>query len=281
MVSIHTKIGLGLISIVFILGILSSMQVPIPLASSTRAFTPTHGALPLNGSYIDIPVIQGMTHFFVMYTQITFRVTTESGEEIQGNAMLIYETTDGQISGQVPYTNWDFYTAGGSSEDFRSFSISSKYASSKFNLYLRINQFSPTPQPANVDYVKVYIIYWFWAMVVPYMSFFTGIIILVGGFIYNRRPSKRRKGAPQPVGWEPSLQWGSSTTRDQQPSPKKESRFKIPKLPKKPSFKRAEKPVGATKAPTRPTGGQMACKYCGKAVTPGAFFCPHCYGKLK
>jgi len=275
MVSIHTKIGLSLIGLALIVTILQGMQVPIPLTRSEKTVTPVDGSIPIDGGYNDIQLLHGMSHFFSISIRVSVHISTDTLQGFQGNMLLIYETTDGEVYGQVPYTNWGFYVSEGSTQEWRSCSLNSKYANHKFNLYLRISGDQSNPTIAKVDEIEVDVIYWFWFAVIPSFASISGIIILIGGFIYNRRPSIRRKKI-QPVAWEPSLQWGGS-------QPKEPVKEKSPSRFKRPAFGTKAKtiPPPTTKGTSRPSGTQNACKYCGKPVSPGAYFCPHCYGKLK
>jgi len=112
--------------------------------------------------------------------------------------------------------------------------------------------------------------------ILPLILALIGIIIIIVGFILSRgKPSttKRKKKVTTPGGWEPTLQWGGGSAKTGTTKTKK------PRL----AIKTTKTSVKTNKKVVqRPTGGaQASCKFCGKNVPNAAFFCPHCYGKLR
>lgn len=98
----------------------------------------------------------------------------------------------------------------------------------------------------------------------PLLFAIIGLILTIVGFI------KRGPAAPKPRavpgGWEPTLQWGGGTGK--QPKMAIKSTTAAPKKTPKKVVKKA-------------AAGEQSCKFCGKPVPASAFFCPHCYGKLR
>jgi len=119
-------------------------------------------------------------------------------------------------------------------------------------------------------------IYSLTSTIFPLILALIGIVVIIVGFIVSRgKPSttKRKKQVTTPGGWEPTLQWGGGSAKTGTTKAKK-PRMAIKST--KTSVKTNKKVVQG------PTGGaQASCKFCGKNVPSSAFFCPHCYGKLR
>jgi len=119
-------------------------------------------------------------------------------------------------------------------------------------------------------------IYSLTSTIIPLILALIGIIVIIVGFIVSRgKPSttKKREKVTTPGGWEPTLQWGGGSAKT---STTKTKKPKMAIKSTKTSVKTKNKVVQG------PTGGaQASCKFCGKNVPSSAFFCPHCYGKLR
>ena len=276
MVSNITKVGLIVIGLSFIIGI-SVQVIPLPFLSETHTNTTPSDVIPVDGSYIDIPVIEGKQHPFFM--QITIELIIKapsSGDYYQTSSQIIYSNSKG-INGTVPYTDGSWGMSG--NEDLHithSFMIGSKYSSSKFSLYARI-QGDPVTDGTNdfyVESVNVKIFYLMLIIILPIICFILGIVLVVAGLIAGKiRPSKKPKIKPVDARWEPSLQWGGSGESD--------GTVKTPKMAIKAPVKKKVKTKKVVKKAVPKGDPQRACKFCGKSVPRSAFFCPHCYGKLQ
>ncbi|UCG90222.1 MAG: zinc ribbon domain-containing protein, partial [Candidatus Heimdallarchaeota archaeon] len=143
--------------------------------------------------------------------------------------------------------------------------ISASYAAQGFNLQVRIDNQDPTEVKLIASRVDVS--YTLFAQILTAIIAIVGLILTVLSFIMGRGP-RVPKAKPAPGGWEPTLQWGGGAAK--QPKMAIKSTAAAPKKTKK---------VVKKAAPA--AGAQQACKFCGKPVPASAFFCPHCYGKLR
>ena len=276
MVSNITKIGFIVIVLSFIIGI--SVQVlPLPFFSETHSNTTPSDVIPVDGTYIDIPLIEGKQHPFFMQISIDLIIKPPSSEDsYQTSYQIIYNNSKG-INGTVPYADGSSRMHG--DEDLHishHFMIGSKYTSSKFSLYARI-QGEPVTDGTNdsfVESVNVKIVYMMLVAVLPTLCFMLGIVLVIAGIIAGKiRPSKKPKIKPVDAEWEPSLQWrGSGGSGDA---------VKTPKMAIKAPVKKKVKTKKVVKKTVLKGDTQRGCKFCGKPVPRSAFFCPHCYGKLQ
>jgi hypothetical protein len=148
------------------------------------------------------------------------------------------------------------------------------HTSSSFSITLNIQNTGTGTLELKDRSVQVF--YSLWGQILPGLIFVTGLLITIIGIVRGRRTTVRRP-APVTPGWEPTLQWsgGARGTRTAAKEDKK-SRFSI-RSSKQP--KTVKRKVVRKAAPA--AAGQIGCKFCGKKVSPTAFFCPHCYGKLR
>lgn len=115
---------------------------------------------------------------------------------------------------------------------------------------------------------RVDVTYTLLAQIFPLLLAIAGVVVTIVGVVTGRRPSAPRVKAA-PGGWEPTLQWGGGAAKKQ------------PKMAIK-STAAPSKTVKKVVKKVAPAGGaQQPCKFCGKPVPASAFFCPHCYGKLR
>ncbi len=142
-----------------------------------------------------------------------------------------------------------------------------------FDLYIKVNnQGSSTIQILTRRIVVVQ----FLGILTPVLLTLVGVIVAVVGLRKGTAPKpKRRKAAPA-GGWEPTLQWGSGSGGAQSSSAKKRPKMAISSGKGKPKQKKTIVKKAVPKG-----GAQAGCKFCGKPVPNNAFFCPHCYGKLR
>lgn len=137
-------------------------------------------------------------------------------------------------------------------------------SSSTYNLYLDVDN---DGGDIRVGDRMVLVTYSLFATIFPALIAIAGLIITIVGFVMGRGPSVP-KARPAPGGWEPTLQWGGGAAA-KQPKMAIKSTTAPPKQVKKVVKKAA------------PGGVQQSCKFCGKPVPASAYFCPHCYGKLR
>jgi len=276
MVSNITKVGFIVIVLSFIIGI-SVLVLPLPFFSETHTNTTPSEVIPVDGSYIDIPIIEGKQHPFFMQISIELIIKApSSGDYYHTSGQIIYSNSKG-INGSVPYTDGSWGVSG--NEDLHishTFVIASKYSSTSFSLYARF-QGDPVTDGTNdfyVESVNVKINYLMLMSVLPFLCFILGIVLVIAGIIAGKiRPSKKPIIKTVDVGWEPSLQWRGSGGG--------EDAAKAPKMAIKAPVKKKVKTKKVVKKAVPKGDLQRGCKFCGKPVSRSAFFCPHCYGKLQ
>ncbi len=187
---------------------------------------------------------------------------------------LIYEQS-GSTPLEMDWTSRGISYSG--FDDYRqviSTPIGFRAAGSGFTLYLKIENFGSNI--INLVEYRVDVIWNVTSFYVPLIITFLGIILIIFSIIRGRRAPAQQKLPKVETGWEPTLQWGSGAGKSSKPISDKKSRFSIK------SSKPPPKPSKTVVRKAAPTGGaQVACKFCGKQVPTSAFFCPHCYGKLR
>lgn len=283
MVSIYTKVGVALFALgIIITFLVVAIHVPIPFMIGKYGQSISMEPIPINGSYVDIQIPGSYSHPFSSI-QLTIKSTIlgEPGEELWGTVKLLYSNPGKDIFGELPASSSFYLNSDGTGNEQQlttSMSLSQKYASSSFSLYLRIKcdpDFAPESEYTGSLYLKeceMEVLYTLFAMILPPIFTLIGSAVCIGGFFINYRRLAKPKAKAVPDGWEPSLRMGTAFEPKEKRAPK--MTIKPTKSKEKPTKKVAKKAV--------PKGGpQQACKYCGKNVSTSAFFCPHCYGKLR
>ncbi|UCG02190.1 MAG: zinc ribbon domain-containing protein [Candidatus Heimdallarchaeota archaeon] len=115
---------------------------------------------------------------------------------------------------------------------------------------------------------RVDITYTLFAQIIPALLAIAGLVVTIVGVVTSRRPSVPKAKAA-PGGWEPTLQWGGGAAAKQ------------PKMAIKSTTAQPKKVKKVVKKAAPAGGAQQPCKFCGKPVPASAYFCPHCYGKLR
>ncbi|MHA1976845.1 MAG: hypothetical protein ACW98I_08110 [Candidatus Hodarchaeales archaeon] len=143
----------------------------------------------------------------------------------------------------------------------------------EFDLYIKVNNHgSSTIRILTRRIVVVQ----FLGVLTPALLVLIGVMVAVVGLKKGSAPkTKRRKAAPA-GGWEPTLQWSGGSGGAKPSSTKKRPKMAISSTKGKPQQKRTVVKKAVPKG-----GAQAGCKFCGKQVPSNAFFCPHCYGKLR
>ncbi len=252
MVSAFTKVGLTL----FILGFFLMLLIPVfgiylPFMTESPEQSTTRVDVPNNGSYIDLVLAEGISHPF--YIQIDLDITLHSinGGRYSGNMVLLYSNVDEGIFGAIPRMNTDFYAESGEDTQItRRVAITPKYTANSFDVILRLTGYEWEEDTCYLGEREIVFTYLLWAGAIPFISALLGIIIIIGGFIYNYRRMTTKPKRPritQDV-YEPSL----GVTRSPETSAK----------------------------PVTKTSGQQTCKNCGREVSDSLVYCPHCFGKL-
>jgi hypothetical protein len=275
MVSNFTKAGISLFVVGFITPFLViAFQLPIPFVVSTHGRSSEVVVIPSNGTSVDILLANNLWNPYNIILTTKYSLSCENGES-RVRILILYSSKN--RFGQLPYTSYNMdLTDGQTEEKSQTTMLNAAGASETFDLYLRISvdpNYNPSEESGDVylQYREVKALYMLFAFLIPFIMVIAGLGVGIGGFIYNyRRLAKGVK--PIDVSWEPTLQ----ASRDVSPIKSKAPKMAVKATPpqKKVKKKVAEKAV--------PKGGpQQACKFCGKQVPASAFFCPHCYGKIR
>lgn len=273
MVSKFTKVGISLFVVGFITPFLvMAFQLPIPFVVSTHGRSSEVVTIPTNGTSIDIQLANNLWNPYNIMLTTKYSLYCENGES-SVRTMLIYSSK--KYFGRLYGTHYSYLTDGQTEDVTRTVMLNAAGSSQTFDLYLRIwvEQTSGQQETGDVylQHREVQALYMLFAFLLPFIMVIAGLGIGIGGFIYNYRRLARGV-KPVDVSWEPTLQ----TSRDVSPTKTKAPKMAIKSTPpqKKVKKKVAEKVV--------PKGGpSQACKFCGKQVPAAAFFCPHCYGKIR
>ncbi|MHA1974487.1 MAG: hypothetical protein ACTSW1_15925 [Candidatus Hodarchaeales archaeon] len=269
MVSNFTKIGLIFLIIGICIPVLTfNFQVLIPAISSNYKYSEST-AIPSNGTYVDLPLgtnLQGISSTLLI---IKYQLSCQDGSG-ELKYMVLYQS--GDKFGRLPGTYSNFHFEEENTILIRqSISLNPDATSKPFNLYLRvfISKEYANENLGNfyVDSREVTVVNIIFATIIPQYIFICGIIILITGFAYNyRKMAKKTKTID--VSWEPTLELKDVrvTTKEKKPRLTIES----PKTTQEKKTRTIKKVVSESK-----------CKFCEKSVSNSAFFCPHCYAKLK
>jgi len=154
--------------------------------------------------------------------------------------------------------------------------ITPQAASEAFTIRLKLD--NTGSNAITVATRRVDIVYTIFGVAIPGLLMLTGGILTVVSFVKGKKSTPKIKKRVEPGGWEPTLQWsgGSGTSGSKSKSGKKKPKMAISSTKGK---KGKKTKIAKTAAPQG--GAQVGCKFCGKQVMRSAFFCPHCYGKLK
>ncbi len=264
MISRVTIVGLVIIVLSLIpLILVNLIGVPFPwMASTSPEDTTMVQITPGNTVTTTLVGIPGHP----LHVQISVVYLLSSDDDISCDVTVVYQTATTADS-QIGDAKYIYDDVGGWRQKSIVRTIPPPYSSRSFSIALRIdNQGSNTITLANR---RVSAVFTLTGLILPAIILIIGIILAVFGFIKARGPAVAKPKAV-PGGWEPTLQWGGGAGARKQPKMAIKS-TKAPKTAKKKVVKKVA-PAG---------GAQQACKFCGKQVPASAFFCPHCYGKLR
>ncbi len=261
--------GIAVVVLGGFLFVLFSLLFPT-IGASLYPFYVTTGSQDRNNSIIshresEIALVEGIprTPIPIMGVQIKASFYLDSNIDWECNVSLIHEV-DGDTT-DIPSTT-KFYSGDGEDPVLATIftSLSAGYSSQVFNIIVRIENNGAST--INLVASRVDISYTLLAQILPLIIGIVGLILTIVGFITTRGP-KVPKAKPAPGGGEPTLQWGGGAAKQPKMAIKSTA---APKKTKK-----------VVKKATPAAGAQQACKFCGKPVPASAFFCPHCYGKLR
>ncbi|MFW9854580.1 MAG: zinc ribbon domain-containing protein [Candidatus Thorarchaeota archaeon] len=270
MVSRLTIAGLILAMIGFIPFIINTFQLmTLPLMAGSGPFITNIIPMGVGASTSEG---LGISNSHPLFVNVRVEFILSSTDAISCDAWITIDAAIGSGTlGQVSQLT------GASGTDIRyvlTGTVPPSYTSSSFSISLNVQNTGSNTLELKDRRVQVF--YSLWGQVLPGLIFIVGLIMTAFGFMRGRKTRVRKPTAVTP-GWEPTLQWGGGArgTRDA-PKESKKSRFSI-RSSKQP--KTVQRKVVRKAAPA--SAGQIDCKFCGKKVSPTAFFCPHCYGKLR
>ncbi len=210
-------------------------------------------------------------HPLFVHIKAVFLVRSD-GDSVDCDVQLVYENENQGVYQPIGSVKNVEGPQGEWVQSSISITISPGAASSEFKIHLRISNNGGDVLTLATRRVEATFSLFAWFL--PAIVAIIGIIVGIVGFVKGRGPTVAKQPKVTP-GWEPTLQWGGTSAQPQAEKAKK-SRFAI-KSSKAP--KTTPKKVARKVAPAG--GGKTTCKFCGKEVSPTAFFCPHCYGKLR
>lgn len=209
-------------------------------------------------------------HPFFVNVKVSFSYS--AGSAYGFNAELIYYTQElGEVPIEGTLTNYGD-TSGTDSRATIQTMINPGAAGSGFEIRLRIDNIGSSP--ITITDRKVNVVFTIFGTILPILVLIIGLIMTAIGFMRKTEPKVKKKQAVPSGGWEPTLQWGGGSGTASK-SAKKKPRMAIS------SPQKSAKKKKVVKKAVPKGGAQVSCKFCGKQVPSNAFFCPHCYGKLR
>jgi len=210
------------------------------------------------------------------FTNVKATFLIQSDFPFSCNVILMFESasvpTAQEIGGSQSIT--------GQGGDYKQVTISTmispQAASESFTIRLKLD--NTGSNAISVATRRVDVVYTIFGIGIPGLLMLIGIILTVVSFVKGKQSSPKVKKRAGPGGWEPTLQWsgGSGASESRSKSGKKKPKMAISSTKGK-----GGKKTRIVKKTVPQGGAQVGCKFCGKQVMRSAFFCPHCYGKLK
>ncbi|MHA2167804.1 MAG: hypothetical protein ACXAAT_18310 [Candidatus Hodarchaeales archaeon] len=278
MVSISRILGISLL----IIGILSFALINV----AGMAFMPFGGSTPPEETSIQIGAFTNDDVFvgavpphpmFQFFTSIEITFELQSDFDYSCDVELLFESQSIPIPQVIDGTSRSYPTEpSGTTTKTISTMISPDAAKEAFSISLRLNNIGNNP--ITVSSRQVNVVYSFFGMIVPGLILLIGAILTIVSFVRGRSASPKVKKRTAPGGWEPTLQWGGGSAAS---GTKTKAAKKRPKMGISSTRGKTEKKSRIVKKAVPQGGTQLGCKFCGKPVPQNAFFCPHCYGKLK
>ncbi|MHA2238435.1 MAG: hypothetical protein ACXAB2_08730 [Candidatus Hodarchaeales archaeon] len=213
------------------------------------------------------------SHPFFVNIKATFLLSADNAYGC--NVELVYYTPEqGEVG--IPGTQTTYDESSGT-DGYKQYSISVMInpgaASGGFDIRLRVDNYGSSP--ITIANRQLNIVLGLFGILVPLVFAVTGLIMTAVSFIRKGEPGVKKKRVAPSTGWEPTLQWGGGTgtaTKGEKKKPRMAISTQKGKAGQKRKVVKKVVPKG---------GAQVSCKFCGKQVPGNAFFCPHCYGKLR
>ncbi len=277
MVSISRILGISLL----IIGILSfaiinfaGMAFP-PFGGSTIPEVDTVQIGPLANDEIFVGTVP-QHPILPFFTNIKITFELRSDFPFSCDVVLLFESQSIPIAQEIGGTSRSYTEPAGINTKTISTMISPQASSEAFSISLILDNTGTNAITVSSRHVNV--VYGFFGMVIPGLILLIGVILTIVSFVRTRSAAPKVKKRAAPGGWEPTLQWGGGSAAS---GTKTKSAKKRPKMGISSSKEKSGKKTKIVKKAVPQGGTQVSCKFCGKPVPPNAFFCPHCYGKLK
>ncbi len=251
---------LGSVSLVLFTFLLPQLNIGLPLVAGAGRSV---NKVRINSGDSQNINLGEITGGHVLWVSIRVTFILEDATDYDCTVTLLYDSENLRNQPISQPINYNEQPGRGYLQKTISTTIMPPASSTTFNLYLDIEN---DGDDIRVGDRLVLATYSLWATVLPVIIAIAGLVVTVVGVVTSRKPSVPKAKAV-PGGWEPTLQWGGGAAK--QPKMAIKSTAAQPKKAKKVVKKAA------------PGGAQQACKFCGKPVPTSAYFCPHCYGKLR
>ncbi|MCK4849549.1 MAG: zinc ribbon domain-containing protein, partial [Candidatus Heimdallarchaeota archaeon] len=216
---------------------------------------------------------------FPFFTSVKVSVLLQSDSPYTCEIVLMYESNSIPIAREIGGTAKNIENQGGVGvykQITITAMISPEAASEDFTISLKLR--NTGAGIITVSHRRVDVVYSLFGLVLPGLIILIGLVLTVVSFVIGKKSSPRTRKRATPGGWEPTLQWsgGSGASKSKNSSSKKRSKMAISSIKGK-----SGKKTKIVKRSVPQGGAQVGCKFCGKQVAQSAFFCPHCYGKLR
>jgi hypothetical protein len=224
---------------------------------------------PFNIETIDLHVENLPSHPTQVVIKARFIIGPDSGSGYSCNITLMYYgSIEGRIAKDLIIDRPEMNSL---EEQSITGNVPLGYSSRSYSI--KIEVINTGSNPIRITNRLVEMRFSLYSTYIPAIISLIGVVVIILGLtVLKGEPSVAKRKAVAPGGWEPTLQWGGGTSTTST-TPKKKPKMAI-KSTKTPTKKKAT-------PTTKGGGGQQACKFCGKNVPSSAFFCPHCYGKLR
>lgn len=276
MVSISRILGIILLLIAILLfSVINIASVAIPpFGGSTETQT---DSVPV-GAFLEDVVFVGRVPehpIFPFFTSVKAIFILQSNSPYTCDVILTYESDSVPEAQEIGGIH-SYDEQGGDKQISITTMISPAAASEPFIIRLKLT--NTGSNAITVSTRMIFVVYSFFGLLVPVFLMLIGVITTAVSFVIGKKSSPKTKKRATPGGWEPTLQWsgGSGASKSKNSSSKKRPKMAISSAKGKSSKK-----TKIVKRSVPQGGAQVGCKFCGKQVAQSAFFCPHCYGKLR
>lgn len=267
MVHKFTKVGAPIFGVGFLIILLTGI-----IGLAIPPFTLGTGWIEQNQtvsgySTLDVVAVTQVSHPLFTTTRVSIEISATTYFEC--NISLVYESVDGLTSAVIRGPSFIAGNFESITYDFNSM-IGNSASSRGFSLLVRLE--NKLNSDITVLRTQASISFSLFTFIIPGIIAVIGLVLIVLGFVKGKSAPSIKQ--PKPVaGWEPTLQWGGTSGGS--------TSSRRPKMAIK-STGKAKEPQKTVVKKAAPSGGsQTTCKFCGKQVPANAFFCPHCYGKLR